>query len=135
MDLVGQPIPEGLGTVVDLSVGDDPTFETLLVQRRIQGQRWWLLYLMEGNDWRLMYSFRSMHRASWPQLDALEGVIVDIASWSGNRMTLIAVVENTDTHCFVFVYEAYFRVSVNLWGPPDEWSFELGEPELESDEE
>ncbi len=99
-------MPEGLGSVVDVSIGNDPTFDTLLVQRRIEGQRWWLLYLMEGDDWRLMYSFRSMNRALWPRLEALEGDIVDMALWSGNRMNLVAVVENADSHHFGFVYEA-----------------------------
>lgn len=82
-----------------------------------------------------MYLFRSMNRALWPRLEALEGDIVDMALWSGNRMNLVAVVEDADNHRFVFVYEGDSRVPAYLWGPPDKWRFEMGEPELESDNE
>ena len=34
MDLVVQPVPEGLGSVVDVSIGNDPTFAERQARRR-----------------------------------------------------------------------------------------------------
>ena len=65
------PVLQSFGAVVDVSLGEDPLFQTMLVQERMHDQRWWLLYLCDEGDCRLIYAFWSLRLELGPTFDAM----------------------------------------------------------------